>query len=470
LDTVGIPESFIVEKARKTQRMLALKVRFEGLTFSDVSLVGGVDVAYTSKSEAKAAAAILNFETLELVEYKVVKSKVRFPYVPTLLSFREAPPIFKVIAELKAKPDVILVDGQGVAHPYRCGLASHVGVILDIPTIGVAKKPLCGEVGEFKGNQASIMFKGREVGKALLAREKMKPIYVSVGHKISLEEAVKIVLRSIKPGRRIPEPIRIAHLLSKQEFLKERPFTHIGELSLFSGRTRMVKSAKPQEWFLLLRLAEHGALRHPIFITTGRLASELECSQQTVSRWLRNLSRNNYIERRVGLRGEYVQITKKGREELLKTHSKLSLALKPVKGKFIAFKGVVFTGLGEGAYYITREGYRRQFVVKLGYKPYPGTLNLKLVNSKDLTVRMELETLPGIIINGFHNGVRSYGSLKCLPATIEDKLKGHVLLIQRTHYNSSVIELISPVCIREALKLKDGNTVRVKVPLTEFSP
>jgi len=231
----------------------------------------------------------------------------------------------------------------------------------------------------------------------------------------------------------------------------------------------MAEPIKPQEWFLLLKLAELGALRHPIFITTNSLASELKCSQQTVSRWLRSLAQNSYIERNVKLKGEYVQIAKKGREALLKVHSKLTLALKPVKGKFLTFKGVVFTGLGEGAYYVTREGYRKQFIAKLGYKPFPGTLNLKLVNPKDLTVRMELEALPGIIINGFHNGVRSYGSLKCLPATINDKLKGHVLLIQRTHYNSSVVELISPVNIREALKLRDGSVVRVKVPIAEAS-
>ena len=217
---IKVPEGFQVEKARKIQRILASKIRFSGLTFSDVNLIGGVDVAYASKGEAVAAAAILDFKSLNLIEYKLARCEVRFPYVPTLLSFREAPPIFKVLAKLEAKPDVVLVDGQGVAHPYGCGLASHVGVILDIPTIGVAKKLLCGEVQEFRGNQASIMLHGREIGKAILVAEKMRPIYVSVGHGVSLEEAVKIVLRSIKPGRRIPEPVRIAHLLSKHGFLK----------------------------------------------------------------------------------------------------------------------------------------------------------------------------------------------------------------------------------------------------------
>jgi len=217
---VSSPEDFLVEKARKIQQLLAAKVIFEGVKASEVGLIGGVDVAYTAEGEAVAAAAILDFKNLKPVEFKIARVRVRFPYIPTLLSFREAPPIFKVLARLNLKPDVVLVDGQGVAHPYGCGLASHVGVILSIPTIGVAKKPLCGEIGEFRGNQAPIILHGREVGRVLLVREKSKPIYVSVGHRVSLEDAVEIVLRCVKPGRRIPEPIRMAHQLSKTVVFK----------------------------------------------------------------------------------------------------------------------------------------------------------------------------------------------------------------------------------------------------------
>ncbi|RLI12782.1 MAG: hypothetical protein DRO43_06640 [Candidatus Hecatellales archaeon] len=228
-----------------------------------------------------------------------------------------------------------------------------------------------------------------------------------------------------------------------------------------------VEAMEPREWFTLLKLAELGALKHPIFVTTTRLSSELGCSQQTVSRWLRGLSKGGYIERKVELRGEYVKITRKGLEGLLKVQSRLTFALKPPKGRFLTLEGEVFTGFGEGAYYITKDGYKRQFLSKLGYKPYPGTLNLKLTKPGSLAVRVEMENLPGIIIEGFHNGTRTYGSLKCLPAIIDGKVEGHVLFIQRTHYNASVLELISPLNLREALKLKDGSKVKVKVPLPE---
>ncbi|HID18108.1 TPA: DUF120 domain-containing protein [Candidatus Bathyarchaeota archaeon] len=224
---------------------------------------------------------------------------------------------------------------------------------------------------------------------------------------------------------------------------------------------------EPREWFTLLRLAELGALKHPIFVTTTKLSSELGCSQQTVSRWLRNLSKEGYIERKIELRGEYVRITRKGLEGLLRIQSRLTFALKPPKGRFLTLDGEVFTGLGEGAYYITKNGYRRQFIAKLGYKPYPGTLNLKLTKPKHLAVRVEMENLPGVIIDGFHDEARTYGSLKCLPAIIDGRVKGHVLFIQRTHYNTSVLELISPLNLREVLKLEDGSRVRVKVPLPE---
>lgn len=223
---------------------------------------------------------------------------------------------------------------------------------------------------------------------------------------------------------------------------------------------------EPREWFTLLKLAELGALKHPIFITTTKLASELGCSQQTVSRWLRSLSREGYIERRVELRGEYVRVTGKGLRELLKVKSKLILALKPPR-RYLTVEGEVFTGLGEGAYYITKNGYKRQFIAKLGYKPYPGTLNLKLTRPEHLAVRVEMENLPGIIVEGFHDGTRTYGSLKCLPAQIGGKVKGHILFIQRTHYDSSVIELISPINLREALNLKDGSRLKVRVSIPQ---
>ena len=220
---------------------------------------------------------------------------------------------------------------------------------------------------------------------------------------------------------------------------------------------------KKNLWFFLLKLAELNALKKPVFTSTVKLAEKFECSQQTASRILKTLSIEGYVERKINVRGEYIKITGKGLEELRKIHVTLTKALYPSKPAYLIVKGRVFTGLGEGSYYITRNGYWKQFVSKLGFKPYPGTLNLKLLSQADLTVRKEMENLPGIEIEGFRDGERTYGPLKCFPATINGKVKGAVLLIQRTHYNSSVIEVIAPVYLRKKLKIKDGDILNLKV-------
>ena len=220
---------------------------------------------------------------------------------------------------------------------------------------------------------------------------------------------------------------------------------------------------KKNLWFFLFRLAELGAVKKPVFTSTIRLAEKFNCSQQTASRILKTLSLEGYVERRVNVRGEYVKITGKGLEELRRIHTILTKALYPTKPVYLKIKGKVFTGLGEGSYYVTRNGYLKQFIGKLGFKPYPGTLNLKLLSQTDLTVRKELENLPGIEIEGFRDGERTYGPLKCFPTVVDGKVKGAVLLIGRTHYNSSVIEVIAPVCLRKKLKVKDGDIVSLKI-------
>lgn len=222
---------------------------------------------------------------------------------------------------------------------------------------------------------------------------------------------------------------------------------------------------KKNLWFFLLKLAELNALKRPVFTSTVKLAERFGCSQQTVSRILKTLSIEGYVERNISARGEYVKITGKGLEELKKIHITLTKALYPSKPKHLTIKGRVFTGFSEGSYYITRNGYWKQFVSKLGFKPYPGTLNLKLLNQESLDVRREMENLSGIEIEGFSDGERTYGPLKCFPATINGKVKGAVLLIQRTHYNSSVVEVISPVYLRRKLKIKDGDVVNLRIEI-----
>jgi riboflavin kinase len=128
----------------------------------------------------------------------------------------------------------------------------------------------------------------------------------------------------------------------------------------------------------------------------------------------------------------------------------------------VTLEGVVFTGLGEGAYYISKERYRKQFIEKLGFEPYPGTLNLKLTTDYDVKTRSELETYPGIEVEGFKNEDRTFGSVKCYPVIMENKVKGALILALRSHYDASVVEVIAPVFLRKHLKLKDGCKVKIE--------
>jgi riboflavin kinase len=129
----------------------------------------------------------------------------------------------------------------------------------------------------------------------------------------------------------------------------------------------------------------------------------------------------------------------------------------------VTLEGTVFTGLGEGAYYIAKEHYRKQFAEKLGFDPYPGTLNLKLSTDYDVKTRLELDAYPAIEVAGFKNEDRTFGLVKCYPAIVENKIKGALITALRSHYDISVLEIIAPVCLRKQLNLKDGNKVKVEV-------
>jgi riboflavin kinase len=129
----------------------------------------------------------------------------------------------------------------------------------------------------------------------------------------------------------------------------------------------------------------------------------------------------------------------------------------------IALEGTVFTGLGEGAYYISKEAYRKQFIEKLGFDPYPGTLNLKLTTDYDIKARNELEAYPAVEVGGFKNEDRTFGPVKCYPVIIDNKVKGALISALRSHYDASVLEIIAPVQLRKHLGLKDGHKARVEV-------
>jgi len=216
-------------------------------------------------------------------------------------------------------------------------------------------------------------------------------------------------------------------------------------------------------FFTLLKLAEMGASARAVKVSTDFLAEKMGLSQQTASRHLADLQRIGWIHRTITHDGSLVKITDEGNSQLRIVSFGLAAVFEAKYPPSLSFEGIVFSGLGEGAYYVTRDVYRKQFIEKLGFDPYPGTLNLKLTSEYDVRIRSELESYPAVEISGFKNEDRTYGSVRCLPALINNKEKGAVVCALRSHYNKSVIEIISPVYLRGRLKLKDGNKVKVEV-------
>jgi len=177
--------------------------------------IAGVDISVDKgQGVATGAVVVLKYPELGVLETKVVNDKLNFPYIPGLLSFREAPLILATCQKLTVAPDLILVDGQGIAHPRRMGLASHIGLWLNSPTIGCAKSLLCGThqvPGTEPGSYAEVVDHGEIIGAVLRTKLGTKPIYVSIGHKIDLPTAIHWVMECCG-GYRIPEPTRLAHL------------------------------------------------------------------------------------------------------------------------------------------------------------------------------------------------------------------------------------------------------------------
>jgi len=203
-----------VAQALDIQRRLASQVSRNG-EVATPHFIAGVDIsAQKAQGMATGAVVILNYPELRLVETKVVQAKLDFPYIPGLLSFRESPLTLAACERLSVTPDLILVDGQGIAHPRRLGLASHLGLLLNTPTIGCAKSLLCGvhEVpGVEPGSYAEIVDRGEVIGIALRTKLGVKPIYVSIGHKVDLQTAIYWAMKCCR-GYRLPEPTRLAHL------------------------------------------------------------------------------------------------------------------------------------------------------------------------------------------------------------------------------------------------------------------
>lgn len=205
-----IPEAFAVQDKLRPMITLSSTAKKE-----KIETVAGADISYSQKSDLLyGAVLVFSFPELKLMEITRAAGRATFPYVPGLLSFREGPILTEAFAALATRPDVLLFDGQGIAHPRGIGLASHMGLILDIPSIGCAKSRLVGEygpVGEEPGDLTPLTHQRRQVGFAVRTKKKAKPLFVSPGHKISFRDAVEIVVACCRRYR-VPEPVRQAHL------------------------------------------------------------------------------------------------------------------------------------------------------------------------------------------------------------------------------------------------------------------
>ena len=200
-------------EARDLQNRLATEVFRVGCVV-EPRFIAGVDVSIKkSRGTGTAAVVVIEYPELNVVETKIMQGEIDFPYVPGLLSFREAPLILRAFEQLTHTPDLIMVDGQGIAHPRRMGIAAHLGLFFDIPTIGCAKSRLCGtykEPAPEPGNYEELTDKNENIGVVLRTKYNTNPVYISIGNKIAIEDAIFWVMRCCR-GYRLPEPIRLAH-------------------------------------------------------------------------------------------------------------------------------------------------------------------------------------------------------------------------------------------------------------------
>ena len=202
-----------VEIQKRLKKQIILKNSFKNL---NGKLIAGADVSYDKEIDRfYAGVAVFELQTMQKIEEVTASGKVSFPYIPGLLSFRESPILLRAFSKVKKTPDFIILDAQGIAHPRGIGLASHIGLLLNKPSIGCAKTRLIGEynnVGKEAGYYSQLTIKGKAVGVVLRTRKNVKPVFVSPGHKIDLATSIDLVLKSCR-GYKLPEPTRQAHNL-----------------------------------------------------------------------------------------------------------------------------------------------------------------------------------------------------------------------------------------------------------------
>ncbi len=203
------------EEARELQSRMKTEIDVSSrLDVSSVHVVAAADISFNKFEKTLYSTVVLvHFPDLTVISIHFLKSVAKFPYIPGYLSFREGPPVIEIFGQIKMKPDVLLCDGQGIAHPRQFGLASHLGLLLDLPSVGCAKSVLVGEFREparARGSVSPLIYNGKIVGEALRTRAGVKPVFVSPGHKINISDARELIL-TCSPRYRIPEPIRLAH-------------------------------------------------------------------------------------------------------------------------------------------------------------------------------------------------------------------------------------------------------------------
>jgi riboflavin kinase len=221
---------------------------------------------------------------------------------------------------------------------------------------------------------------------------------------------------------------------------------------------------KIQHILTLSYLLSKGAKYNYVSITTSSLGKSIKKSQQSASKHLLELEQNQFIERIINGRNISVKITSKGYSEMVKLSSILQKSLDS-SPSHVELKGTLVSGMGEGAYYMGLKGYTKQFESKIGYVPYPGTLNVKLDQKIHQEAIKQFETLNGVKIKSFSDGKRTYGWVKCFSAKLNNSANCELIILERTHHDDSIIELISKTSLRKIAKLKDGSKVSIKIPI-----
>jgi riboflavin kinase, archaea type len=213
----------------------------------------------------------------------------------------------------------------------------------------------------------------------------------------------------------------------------------------------------------LIHLLFLGARRNYVELTTAQLSKNIDRSQQSASKYVLELENMGYVDRIRSGHSMRIKITDKGYLQVSNFYNKLHSAMESYSNEVITLEGNVVSGMGEGAYYMSLEGYRKQFRQKLGYTPFPGTLNIKLSDPVSIRSRRDLSTYPSVFIDGFSDNLRTYGWVKCYPVEINNQRIENValLILERTHYDDNTIEIIAPISIKESTKIKNGDLISV---------